>query len=67
MCSDGPAEKPCETNMPRREIPRDDWVAFFDNFSRQHYGWLSTVEVREAEIGAQIEWLEKALMALPPI
>ena len=50
--------------MPGREIPRDEWVAFFDSFSRQHYGWLSTVEVREAEIGAQIKWLEKALMGI---
>lgn len=49
-----------------REIPRDEWVAFFDSFSRQHDGWLSTVEVREAEIGAQtqIQWLEKALMGI---
>jgi hypothetical protein len=52
--------------MFMREIPRDEWVAFFDSFSRQHDGWLSTVEVREAEIGAQTQnqWLEKALMGI---
>ncbi len=27
-------------NSERREIPRDQWVSFFDGFSRQHEGWL---------------------------
>ena len=38
-----------------REIPRAEWVGFLDGFSRQHEGWLVTVEVFGAEIGAQVE------------
>ena len=26
--------------MPTREIPRDEWNAFFETFSKQHEGWL---------------------------
>jgi hypothetical protein len=32
--------------MPTREVPRDEWPLFFDIFSRQHEGWLVTIEVR---------------------
>ena len=39
--------------MPTREIPRDEWNKFLDMFSRQHEGWLATLEVFAAEIGAQ--------------
>lgn len=38
-----------------REIPREEWVEFLDGFSRQHEGWLATVEVLGEEIGAQVE------------
>jgi hypothetical protein len=41
------------TDMSTREIPRDQWVAFFDSFSREHDGWLATVEVLGSDIGAQ--------------
>ncbi|HEX8844738.1 MAG TPA: DUF5335 family protein [Pyrinomonadaceae bacterium] len=44
-----------------REIPRDEWVAFLDSFSRQHEGWLVTVEVLGTEIGAQVEAEEMRL------
>jgi hypothetical protein len=44
-----------------REIPRDEWAEFFDIFSRQHEGWLVTVELLGAEIGAQVEAEEVAL------
>lgn len=50
--------------MPTREIPRDEWVAFFDSFSRQHDGWLSTVEVLSSEIGAQVESRDQALIGI---
>ncbi len=39
--------------MPTREIPRDEWNKFLDTFSRQHEGWLATLEVFAADIGAQ--------------
>ena len=39
--------------MPTQEIPRKEWNNFFDSFSRQHEGWLATLEVFGGEIGAQ--------------
>ena len=33
---------------------------FFDSFSRQHEGWLSTLEIFATEIGAQVEERELA-------
>lgn len=50
--------------MADREIPRDEWAAFFDSFSRQHEGWLSTVEVLGAEIGAQVEARDEPLVGI---
>jgi hypothetical protein len=41
--------------MKTREIPREEWNEFFDSFSRQHEGWLVTLEVLGHEIGAQVE------------
>ena len=40
--------------MPTREIPRDSWTDYFDDFSRRHEGWVTTVEVMGEE-GAQTE------------
>ena len=44
-----------------REIPREEWAEFLDSFSRQHEGWLVTVEVLSEEIGAQVEAEAKPL------
>jgi len=41
--------------MATQEIPRDEWKIFFDTFSRQHEGWLATLEVLATDIGAQQE------------
>ncbi|MCI0489249.1 MAG: DUF5335 domain-containing protein [Blastocatellia bacterium] len=41
--------------MPTEEIPRDEWVAFFDSFSHRHEGWLVTIEVFGADLGDQIQ------------
>jgi hypothetical protein len=41
--------------MPTQEIPREEWTRFLDTFSRQHEGWLITLEVLAADIGAQKE------------
>jgi hypothetical protein len=41
--------------MSTQEIPRDQWKNFLDSFSRQHEGWLATLEVLGADIGAQQE------------
>ncbi len=37
-----------------QEIPRPEWVEFFNRFSRQHDGWLVTVRVLDPELGAQV-------------
>ena len=47
--------------MPTQEIPRKEWNNFFDTFSRQHEGWLATLEVFGPEIGAQEEARELPL------
>ena len=40
---------------PGREIPRGEWLSFLDGFSRQHEGWLVTLEVPEAQGGSGVE------------
>lgn len=47
--------------MSTQEIPRDQWKNFLDRFSRQHQGWLATLEVLGADIGAQQEASELPL------
>ena len=47
--------------MPTQEIPREDWNNFFDVFSRQHEGWLATLEIFASDIGAQEEAREMPL------
>jgi hypothetical protein len=47
-----------------REIARDEWVPFFDSFSRQHDRWLVTLEVLWPEIGAQVESRDQALSGI---
>jgi len=41
--------------MLTREIPRDRWITFLDTFSKEHQGWIVTVEVLGSTIGAQEE------------
>jgi hypothetical protein len=41
--------------MPTQEITHEKWNDFFNSFSRQHEGWLATLEVFAPEIGAQQE------------
>src|SRR5207247_10207674 len=41
--------------MPILDIPRTDWAAFLDAFSRQHERWLITIEVLTPELGAHRE------------
>jgi hypothetical protein len=44
-----------------KEVPREEWAEYLDGFSRQHEGWLVTVEVLGAEVGAQVEAQELPL------
>lgn len=41
--------------MKTKEIPKNEWPKFFDNFSRQHEGWLVTLEIFGSEFGAQVQ------------
>jgi Family of unknown function (DUF5335) len=41
--------------MLTQEIPRNEWPEFFNRFSRQHEGWLVTLEVFSPDFGAQEE------------
>jgi uncharacterized protein DUF5335 len=41
--------------MTTQEISREEWPAFFDTFSRQHEGWLATLEIFAPDVGAQEE------------
>jgi hypothetical protein len=47
-----------------REIPREEWAGFFDSFSRQHDGWLVTLEVLGAGTGAEVEAREQPLSGI---
>jgi hypothetical protein len=39
--------------METREIPRGEWIKFFDNFSKQHENWIVTWEVLGCDLGDQ--------------
>lgn len=41
--------------MQTEEIQREEWSNFFDSFSREHTGWLATIEVIGTDVGAQEE------------
>jgi hypothetical protein len=41
--------------MKTEEVPRGEWRDFFDAFSKRHRGWLVSVEIMGADIGAQTE------------
>src|SRR6266545_2055308 len=47
--------------MSTQEIPRDEWTTFLEKYSRQHEGWLATLEVFAPDIGAQEEASEMPL------
>ena len=50
--------------METREIPRNEWRSFFDIFSRQHEGWLATLEIFGQEVAAQQEPREGPLKGI---
>src|SRR5437870_2107963 len=37
--------------MDTRAIPEGQWAAFLDSFSRDHAGWLATIEVLDPQSG----------------
>src|SRR5450432_1767555 len=50
--------------MKTRDIPRTEWAAFFDSFSRRHESRRITLEIFGPDIGDQIEERELALEGL---
>src|ERR1043166_4036014 len=44
-----------EIPMQTKRIPKSEWPAFLDSFSRQHEGWLVKLEIFGPEIGVQVE------------
>jgi len=47
--------------MPTGDIARAEWAAFLDTFSRQHEGWLTTIEVVTSGLGVHREVRDKPL------
>ena len=39
--------------METHDIDEDQWIEFFDRFSRDHLGWLATIEVLDPQSGPQ--------------
>ena len=39
--------------MLSKEIPPEQWIKFFDDFSKQHEGWIVNWEVLDAKLGDQ--------------
>ena len=50
--------------MPTQAIPREQWNNFFNSFSRQHEGWLATLEIFSTDLGAQEEVRELPLTGI---
>ncbi|MHA3770664.1 DUF5335 family protein [Verrucomicrobiota bacterium sgz303538] len=42
-------------NLETKEIPKEDWVSFFNDFSGKHRGWMVSIEEESEEIGDQEE------------
>ncbi len=50
--------------MSTSEIPRDEWVAWLDDFTRRHAGWIVDLEVLGANLGEQFESTMLPLVAV---
>jgi hypothetical protein len=44
--------------MSTREVTRNEWTNFFDVFSKQHEGWIASLEILGDQVGAQAEAIE---------
>jgi hypothetical protein len=52
--------------MSLRDIPRDEWSEFFDQFSRGHRAWLATVDRVNPDSVGHTEVTEQPLSAVVP-
>ena len=50
--------------MKTKEIPKNEWPKFLENFSRKHAGWSVTIEIFGTELGAQVQERELALAGI---
>ena len=50
--------------MKTKEIPKNEWRKFLDNFSRKHEGWSVTLEIFGTDLGAQVQERELALVGV---
>ncbi len=50
--------------MTTREIPRNEWVTFFNTFSKRHEGWFVNVRVVGSDVGAQREFKQFPLVGI---
>jgi Family of unknown function (DUF5335) len=50
--------------MPTREVPRHAWSDFFDRFSRQHQGWLVSLDVTGLDSRRQVRAYEVPLVGI---
>lgn len=50
--------------MQTKQIPKSEWAAFLNRFSRQHEGWLVKLEIFNPEFGAQVEEIGLVLEGL---
>src|SRR5687768_12916865 len=50
--------------MKTKEIPKNEWPKFLDNFSRKHEGWVVTLEMFGEEFGAQVQERELTLQGI---
>lgn len=52
------------TMTSTKEIQKDEWPSYFDEFSRRYEGWLVTIELLDKELGDQIEVENKPLKGI---
>ncbi|MCI0660218.1 MAG: DUF5335 domain-containing protein [Acidobacteria bacterium] len=50
--------------MLTRLIPREQWIEFFNDFSKQHEGWIVTLEVLGSDLGDQEETSKLPLVGI---
>lgn len=50
--------------MQTKQIPKNEWPAFLNNFSSRYQGWLVNLEIVGSDIGAQVEGTNLVLEGL---
>jgi Family of unknown function (DUF5335) len=50
--------------MDSTEIPREQWLRFFDDFSKKHEGWIVNWEVLGRDIGDQEKTIRLPLVGI---